>query len=131
VVLRGHVPPARLQALTASSEVLWIEPGPSMRLNDEIATKIVAGDGGPGRSLAQEFGYDGRDVTVAVADSGFDTGEADDLHPDLAGRVSTFLFYGNLSDAADEHSHGTHVAGIIAGNGATGETDDAGALFGL
>ena len=53
------------------------------------------------------------------------------MHPDLAGRVSAFFFYGDLTDAMDEHSHGTHVTGIIAGNGATGEMDEAGNLYGL
>ena len=68
---------------------------------------------------------------MAVADSGLNNGDAETMHPDLAGRVDAFLFYGSLEDAADEHSHGTHVTGIIAGDGATGETDDAGALYGL
>jgi hypothetical protein len=91
----------------------------------------VAGDGGPNQTLMQALGYDGRGVTVAVADSGCDSGEADSMHPDLAGRVTAFRYYGNLTDASDEHSHGTHVAGIIAGNGTVGETDEDGMLYGL
>src|SRR5205085_769523 len=101
------------------------------KMHDEVASKIVAGDGGPGKTWAQASGYSGTDVAVAVADSGLYTGTADSMHPDLAGRVHGFFFYGNLTDAADEHSHGTHVTGIIAGNGATGEKDDGGALYGL
>jgi subtilisin family serine protease len=131
VILRGHIPPGQLQVLANSSDVLWIEPGPNIRLYDEVSSKIVAGDGGPGQTLAQEFGYDGHGVTVAVADTGLDTGEVDDMHPDLAGRVTGLFYYGNLTGASDEHGHGTHVAGIIGGNGATGETDEAGALYGL
>jgi hypothetical protein len=71
---------------------------------------------------------------VAVTDSGLDSGDMDDMHPDIAGRVKALLFYseeGVLEDAADEHGHGTHVAGIIAGNGATGDTDENGYLYGL
>jgi len=56
----------------------------------------------------------GRDVKVAVVDSGVDA-----LHPDLAGRVSLRR---NFVDAADTpaEAHGTAVAGIIgarSGNG--------------
>ena len=53
------------------------------------------------------------------------------MHPDLAGRTTAFFYYGQLEDAADEHSHGTHVAGIIAGDGVTGELDEDGYLYGL
>ena len=132
-ILRGTMPPNRLQQLAESPAVLWIEPAPHMKLNDEIATKIVAGDDGLAGTLAavHQLGFTGVGVTVAVADSGLDSGETNAMHADIAGRVSALFYYGTLTDAADEHSHGTHCAGIIAGNAATGETDDNGFLYGL
>jgi hypothetical protein len=130
-VLRGRISAARLNALANSRAVLWIEPAPQMKLFDEVASKIVAGDGGPNVLLSQSLGFDGSGVKVAVADSGLDTGDATTMHRDLFGRTPKFFYYGALTDASDEHSHGTHVAGIIAGDGAIGETDDNGALFGL
>jgi hypothetical protein len=133
-ILRGFVTPAQLDALAASDQVLWIEPSPKMKLNDEVSSKIVAGDGGPNLLAAQALGFDGSGVKVAVADSGLNNGDALTMHPDLLGRTPAFFFYGTpgqLTDAADEHSHGTHVAGIIAGNGATGEVDENGNLYGL
>lgn len=133
-ILRGTVSPAQLEILSASDQVLWIEPAPRMKLNDEVSSKIVAGDGGPNLLTTQSLGYDGSGVTVAVADSGLDNGDAFSMHPDLLGRTPAFFYYGlpgQLSDASDEHSHGTHVAGIIAGNGATGEVDEEGNLYGL
>jgi len=104
-----------------------------MKLQDEIATKIVAGDDGNAGTLAtvHQLGYTGTGVTVSVADSGLDSGDTNAMHPDLAGRVTGLFYYGYLTDAADEHSHGTHCAGIVAGNAATGEVDDNGYLHGL
>jgi hypothetical protein len=133
-VIRGRVSPAQLDALAASDTVLWIEPAPDMKLFDEVASKIVAGDGGPNLLDTQALGYDGSGVNVAVADSGLNNGDAVTMHPDLLGRTPAFFYYGTpgqLTDTADEHSHGTHVAGIIAGNGATGEVDTDGNLYGL
>ena len=132
-VMRGRVKADRLQQLARSPAVLWIEPGPRMKLVDEIASELVGGEGQPAshRTFTQDYGFDGGGVTVAVADSGLHSGTTNYMHPDLAGRVSAFFFYGDLTDAMDEHSHGTHVTGIIAGNGATGEMDEAGNLYGL
>ena len=68
-VLRGSVERGRLQILAGSPAVLWIEPAPKIRLFDEVAADIVAGDGGTHTTFAQAEGYDGAGVTVAVADS--------------------------------------------------------------
>ncbi|MDW8309433.1 MAG: S8 family serine peptidase, partial [Verrucomicrobiales bacterium] len=133
-VLRGELPLSQLEALAADPNVLWIEPAPKLKLFDEVASRIVGGDGPMHQTLVQSLGYDGSGVTVAVADSGLDSGDTNSMHADLAGRVVALFHYGapgQLDDAADEHGHGTHVAGIIAGNGATGQTDENGFLYGL
>ncbi|NOS71660.1 MAG: S8 family serine peptidase, partial [Verrucomicrobia bacterium] len=130
-IIRGMIKPARLAALAQSEAVLWIESAPPMKLNDEVSSKIVAGDGGVNQLYTQSLGFDGAGVKISVADTGLDAGSAATMHPDLLSRTPAFFFYGALTDASDEHSHGTHCAGIIAGNGATGEIDDNGFLFGL
>jgi hypothetical protein len=122
---------ADIKTLSESTAVLWVEPAPKMQLFDEVADQIVEGPGDNHKTEIQALGYTGEGVTVAVADSGLNNGDAASMHPDLAGRVDAFLFYGALTDASDEHSHGTHVTGIVAGDGATGEVDDNGLLFGL
>jgi serine protease AprX len=53
-------------------------------------------------------GYQGSSVGVAVLDSGLDLAA-----PDLSNHVSVLL------GGADWYGHGTHVAGIIGGNGAS------------
>jgi subtilisin family serine protease len=133
-VLRGKLNAAQLDTLARSDSVLWIEPSPKMKLLDEVSSKIVAGDGGTHTLLTQSLGYDGAGATVAVADSGIDSGDTNDMHPDIQGRVSALFYYGSpgqLDGAQDEHGHGTHVSGIIAGNGAVGETDENNFLYGL
>ncbi len=135
-VLRGRIDRPALSFLAGSSSVLWIEPAITPKLHDEIATKAVAGGSVDGSneghaSNTQQLGFDGRGIRVAVADSGLSFGTAAQVHPDLTNRVDAFRFYGSLTDAADQHSHGTHIAGIIAGDGATGEVDERGALYGL
>ncbi|MGH7970817.1 MAG: S8 family serine peptidase, partial [Limisphaerales bacterium] len=124
-ILRGLLPPKQLEALAASSAVLWIEKAPKRKLVDEAASKIVGGDDGrlATPTLTQQMGFTGTNVTVCVADTGLDSGNTNTMHPDLRGRVSGFRYYGALTDGSDGYGHGTHCAGIVAGNAATAETD--------
>ncbi len=133
-IIQASLRNGQLQALANSEAVLWVEPSPKRKLLDEFASKLVGGDDGRAGTptVTQQRGFAGNGVTVSVADTGLDTGNTSTMHPDLRGRVTGFRAYGGLNSAADEYGHGTHVAGIAAGNAATGETDpDTGALFGL
>lgn len=134
-IVRAEISPANVKVLAQSDATLWIEPVSQRKLYDEAATKIVGGDDGQVATptLTQQLGFNGAGVTVCVADTGLDTGNTNTMHPDLFGRVTGMKFYGNnITDSSDGYGHGTHCAGIVAGNAATGETDpDSGALYGL
>ena len=60
------------------------------------------------------LGLDGTGVGVAIVDSGVTTWH-DDLGSDRVVRFVDFVSF--QPDAYDDYGHGTHVAGIIAGNG--------------
>lgn len=62
----------------------------------------------------EQLGYDGTGVGVAIIDSGVNAAH-DDLAPS---RVLRFVDFVNGREVPyDDYGHGTHVAGIIAGNG--------------
>jgi len=133
-ILRAELLPANLDALAQSAAVLWLERAPHRRLVDEAASKLVGGDDGAVKTptVTQQIGFGGAGVTVCVADTGLDTGNTNTMHPDVKGRVTGFIPYGALTNGSDGYGHGTHAAGIVAANAATGETDpDTGAWYGL
>ncbi len=110
----ANVPNLSLALLTSSSLVKRIAMDrPTFRTLERTGATI-------GSTLArQEFGYDGTGVTVAVIDSGV-TSWHDDLTGTTGGsqRVDRFVDFVNGHPAPyDDHGHGTHVAGIIGGNG--------------
>jgi len=75
-------------------------------------------------SWLNEAGLDGNGVVIANVDSG-----VQEDHPDL---ISRFLpCSGTTCGGAASSSHGTHTAGIMAADGASGTADGAGFLRGL
>ena len=78
------------------------------------------------RAAQQQWGYDGAGVGVAVIDSGIAgwhddltyTGNSPSVRVVAGQRVTAFVdFVNNQLQAYDDNGHGTHVAGIVAGNG--------------
>ena len=65
-----------------------------------------------GEETRQEYGLDGTGVVVAVADTGID-----ENHPDLEGRVVAARDFTGEGTTEDIHGHGSHVAGIVGGDG--------------
>jgi uncharacterized repeat protein (TIGR01451 family) len=120
---------AQLEQVARLADVLWIEPYYLQRLHNDVGGGDIM-DG----ATAWGNGYTGGGVTVAVADSGIDTGNASTIHQDFSGRVAHIsswpVVYANYfgcetanagadDGAADENTgHGTHVTGSVAGNGA-------------
>lgn len=114
-----------IESLRSDPRVRAISPdsGGSGSLLESIP--LVSGD------LVAARGFDGRDVTVAILDSGIDL-----ANPDFAGRVvAQQCFCDNFSlgccpnrltvqsgpgAAQDDNNHGTHVAGIVGGSGQSG-----------
>ena len=80
----------------------------------------------------QEPGLTGKGEIVGVADTGLDSGETNNIHPDFAGRVAAIQSWpisadynsvvlnkgGNDGPADLDSGHGTHVTGSILGSGA-------------
>ena len=78
------------------------------------------------RAVQRELGLDGAGIGVAVIDSGITswhddltyTGRSRAVRVSGNQRVADFVdFVSGRTQPYDDHGHGTHVAGIIAGNG--------------
>ncbi|TVR90936.1 MAG: hypothetical protein EA418_14485, partial [Wenzhouxiangellaceae bacterium] len=73
-----------------------------------------------------DTGYDGDGVIVSIIDGGIRT-----THQDIVGQMSPCVIQGSpTSCTTGNDSHGTHVAGAVAGSGASGVTDAGGFLRG-
>ncbi|MEO3872621.1 S8 family serine peptidase [Nonomuraea sp. B12E4] len=94
------------RTLVAGRTKVWLDGRRSYTL-DESVKQI-------GAPQAWQQGLTGKDVTVAVLDSGLDT-----EHPDLKDAVTQERNFSDEPDMRDNVGHGTHVASIVAGRGET------------
>ncbi|MCX7723218.1 MAG: S8 family serine peptidase, partial [Verrucomicrobiae bacterium] len=107
----AHVRPAgNWTALALLPGVQLVELG-RVRVPANDLSRVRVGVAADPITTTNYLGLSGKDVFVAMADSGVDMN-----HPDLQGRI----VLGPGADGADTNGHGTHVAGIIVSSGANG-----------
>jgi serine protease AprX len=115
------VPASMLATLEKEPNVVYISPDRTQKmsanpLTEEFATAVEAD------VAASQYGFDGTGIGVAIIDSGIAA------HPDLnnANGVSRVVysqsFVSGDATTPDRFGHGTHVAGLIGGNGSSSGT---------
>src|SRR5580698_10787408 len=111
--------PADVISVSNQANVTYIS------LDRQLGATLDYSAGAVGAPVAWSYGLNGSGVGVAVIDSGIYN------HPDLNGANSSKSrvvyrqsFIGGV--LSDDFGHGTHVAGIVAGNGSS--SDQAGAF---
>lgn len=119
----------QLRGLAAIHGVRRVTRRAVSRPSNDVAATVT----GTEAALASKgLGLSGKGEVVAVCDTGLDSGDRYEVHPDFAGRVSAVMSYpmteefaeyvnnpGGDDGPADLGSgHGTHVAGSVLGSGA-------------
>jgi serine protease AprX len=103
----AELTPAQIRTLAASDRVERIEADKVLKLELDQTTQVI----GVVAARNQNLVGTGKGIIIAVLD-----GEVDFDHPDLKGRVVRKRDYTG-EGWGKPHEHGTHVAGIIAGDG--------------
>jgi len=124
------LPASALSAVAELQDVAWLNfRAPVDELEDEMSDQIIAGNFNPLNPGYQVWLTDkkvnGTDVTVALIDTGYDTGVDATSHQDVRGRLIP------AGMPTDTNGHGTHVGGIIVGNANMGTMDGGNFLLGL
>jgi subtilisin family serine protease len=122
----------RLLSIARLGDVEWVEPWWEPELAMDQSSRILgarqgedgqlAGDGSSVWSYDAENdtfeGLTGRGVIVNIADTGID-----ETHPAFEGRIVFKSEPPGFNATNDTAGHGTHVAGIVAGNGSWRDQD--------
>ena len=113
--IRAEAPPGIVADLAARGDVRWIERFGQPRPLADVAVGPALLNVLP---VHETYGLTGKGQYVTVSDSGLDNGDPDAVLPDFRGRIGFMRTLDGCLDH-DKLGHGTHVAGILAGNGET------------
>ena len=127
-VIKGahySVPVQSLPALADDPDVAYISPDRSLRGAMNYAVSAVTAD------IAHTWGWNGSGVGVAVIDSGVNP--VWDLTQTGTSKTQRIIYSQNFdpttNTTSDLYGHGTHVAGIIAGNGGSSSCGNCAVTF--
>lgn len=110
--VQADITQSQLLQIAGLEAVRWIEPAARPRILNDAARNIMNVN-----ATWQETQLFGQGQTLGIADSGLDTGSMATLSPDFSGRVVATHALAPGGNWADEHGHGTHVAGSAVGAG--------------
>lgn len=117
-VIRVSVQQKYLDIVAAIDVVKSIQEAHDIQLCNNVARNIINAD-----VEIEGVPFRGEGQVVAVADTGFDRGDINDVPAPFAGRVAHLYAVGRPATATDSGStddpngHGTHVCGSVLGDG--------------
>jgi serine protease AprX len=115
------LPVSSIQGVAALPNVVYVSP--DRRVHKQLNYTAAAVNAG----LAWQYGWSGKGIGIAIVDSGISP-SADLLSGKKdSSRVVYSEAFGGLTGTADLYGHGTHVAGIAAGDGSASQ----GAMSGI
>ncbi len=103
------VPAAAIDAVAGDPNVTYISPDRTVAAQFDYAEQAI------NAPFAWQMGLDGTGVGIALVDSG--VAKVDDLEQANSHRLRVVYREITNTTKGDEYGHGTHVAGILAGNG--------------
>ncbi len=118
--------PDLIETLSARDDIASIELDSEVKILEGFSAQVSQGQINNATSEIKrinatgiwELGIDGSGINVSVIDTGINA-----THPDISGRVVKWMDYVNSQGLPyDDNGHGTHVAGIVGGNGSDGTT---------
>ena len=113
-----RIPVSALAKLEKDPDVLYVTPDRKVSLKSDYESFIPAVEADV---ASQQYGLDGTGIGVAVIDSGI--ADHADFHTATGSRVvHSENFVAGQTSTVDAYGHGTHVSGIIGGNGAASAT---------
>ncbi len=107
------LPPAAVEALANNPEVAYVALDRDVKLLGHISLTTGAD---AGRSVGGSTPYDGTGIGIAVMDSGVHSAHVSFDNAAKVSRVSVSVDFTGENRTDDPYGHGSHVAGLLAGN---------------